>query len=212
MRARCGRADLVRLLGAPDSGLLDRCAGLLGFERRPSPPERQAPELPLPTAPVPVLAGELTTSPMAPLAATSFLQVVASWTVETEEPAVLARETAPWERGERGDVLAFPEVSPMEPWPRLWRRLRPHLSELLPSAEVDVEALVRSLGRAETVTRLPRLSRSRFADRQVVVVDRARRQLPSAAPTPSSPPAQRRGDRGGDGDDGDDGDDHAEGL
>jgi formylglycine-generating enzyme required for sulfatase activity len=176
MKASCSRADLVRLFGAPGTDLLASCAGLLGFEKREIKPE--APRPPATSLSKPSLSEVLPESkpvPAPPAARASYLQVVKATHHDME---TVPRVHAPWEHGDRGDVLAFPAPDPLVPWPRLWRHLRRHLSELRATAEVDQAALVRRLGRAETVTHLPRLHRARFASRPKVLVDGTSRQMP----------------------------------
>jgi len=71
-----------------------------------------------------------------------------------------------------------PPPPPIVPWSRLRRVTESICGELRATGEVDVEALVAQLGRAEPIMRLPRGARRVQARRLVVIIDRADRLIP----------------------------------
>lgn len=176
MNASLSRADLVRLLAAPDGGLFQRTVGLLGFQAKPA--REASPVLPvMPRVMVPERPVASEPVVPAPKARLRFPRLTSARYFLTEETPV-STGTPPWENTYRGDVLDFPTADPLVPWPRLWRRLRSHLSESVVTPEVDLPALVAKLGRAETIAHFPRRNRSRFPARPRILVDRTRRQMP----------------------------------
>jgi hypothetical protein len=162
--ADCSRADLVRLLRAPEPGLFDRCALLLGFERRPQPtPRSRAPSLPGGATTIVARPDPKPEPPLIKPSEVAYLGVAAAHHVEVEDTSKVT--IVPLPGSQEGDPRRprAKEPDPLVPWPRLWRRLRPHLCEPVLTHEVDVRALVRHLARAETVSALPRLMRTRLA-------------------------------------------------
>jgi formylglycine-generating enzyme required for sulfatase activity len=188
MIPRCGRAQLLRVLAEQGPDALAEAAALSGYEVEPTVGSAAPWVSPLAgiaggiAASIGASAGGPTAAAqfraMGPRPKGRFLQVVAASHLNAEPRAQAPGFTAPWEGTDRGDVLGFPETDPLVPWPRLWRRLRPHLSQKLLTREVDLRELLRLVTRADPVRSLPRLVRSRFAARPRILVDRTRRQMP----------------------------------
>ena len=177
MNADRSRADLVRLLRAPEGSLFGQCAGLLGFERRSdsqAPLTMHLPAVGLGATFHPPPASNRTETQVHAKQAT-FLRVVAAKHFDTEDTSKVQSTVLPGRQGSQPREHA-PE--PLVPWPRLWRHLRPHLCQPTLTHEVDVPALVSRFARAENITTVPRLRRAHFPTRPQVVVDRTFRQRP----------------------------------
>ena len=183
MSATCSRADLARLLGAPDAQLINKCASLLGFESRPTAQRPRVFEVELVEhlqSTESLQVGPAGLAPVAhPVPKASFFRIVAAAYPRSETGSELVPDVSPpWEDADQGNTLKYPEAPPLVSWPRLWRRLRMHLSQKVTSQEVDLPRLLSQISQAESVTRLPRRVLTRLPARPQVLVDRTRRQMP----------------------------------
>jgi formylglycine-generating enzyme required for sulfatase activity len=186
MRASCGRSDLVRLFDSADASLLDRGAGLFGYQAE-APEVRPAEAWTKTTSPKPETEPEpeeaeppVVHQPRGPTMhpRAKFLQPVARSYAEQQTIQVVMQERPPWDEPARGDPLDVDPPAPLVPWPILWRRLRPWLSHSFESYEIDIDLLSDALGRGEPIQRLPHLHLQRFARRIRVLCDRSRRLVP----------------------------------
>ena len=74
--------------------------------------------------------------------------------------------------------VSEPALLPLSPWSWLWPRIHEGLAADLPSAEIDVDALVCAWSRGEILHGLPRKRRRCWARRLSILVDRDDRLMP----------------------------------
>ncbi len=75
-------------------------------------------------------------------------------------------------------LLATPPPSPLTPWYRLWPVVRSALQSRVPGRSPDVPALLHSWSRGDVVRRVPRVTRSVWAQRASVWIDWSPRLVP----------------------------------
>jgi formylglycine-generating enzyme required for sulfatase activity len=171
------RADLVRLLRTGKPGLFDRCAGMLGFEPRPDY-QAEPPSISPGTYVSEKVVEQSASKPTLDPSKAAYLRTIAASHVDAEDTTRVKVVPLPEGKAGAGKAPRVPTPDALVPWPRLWRRLRPHLCQWLPTHDVDVQALVELLARAQNVTRVPRLRRARLASHPQIVLDRTPRQMP----------------------------------
>ncbi|MEE8525652.1 MAG: hypothetical protein V3T72_17075, partial [Thermoanaerobaculia bacterium] len=183
IRARAGRADLVRAFAELGPAGLASTAHLLGYreEQTSAFPDPRTSDLAGPAQDRRPREGGETPTPqpvevrMAPvplwrLESAESLEEPTDDDASTAEATLEAEELAP--KGE------MPEPAPIVPWPRLWPALREALRSSSPSREVDVTALIERWGRGESVAELPLRAASAWSRRVTLLVDRSPRLIP----------------------------------
>ena len=189
----CGRAQLARVLAELGPDLVESAAELTRYELtpgiEPGPDSQQDTSRHTKRVVVPQSAAAVAAPVVAPVRPVEvpfapqrpkgrFFQVVSATHRDADTHTKPRLSEAPWASPQPARPAAPPVTQPLVPWPRLWRRLRPQLSQRITTQEVDLRQLLRSVARAHPVPALPRQVRFRFSARPLVLVDRTRRQMP----------------------------------
>ena len=178
------RADLVRCFGR-DPKHLDECADALGFERitvgEVIKPEEIGAKLDLSIQATSASEKKVETKAYQ----ASFWQHVKTTAhfVDSEKN-ISSNQRVPKSIDELLDTLDLPKPEnparsiPLIRWNKMWPFARAALSTSVPSGQVDVDSMVRSLSKGRMVTKVPRKPRQTWAATAQVVVDRDRRLVP----------------------------------
>lgn len=188
-RSATGRADLVRMLGSLPRDQHGHAATALGFVRQEKP---QAEGIVRPVdgpvddvqhgsagnTPAQDVAVPQMSDVRAPLLRFEQMEFLDEPSQEKPRAETLETVTSDDLRSPGRSLFATPRPQPLAPWSRLWPMLRRVLASSLPSRDVDVAAYMRNISRGESLHHVPRKTRSVWAGRLSVWIDRSLRLVP----------------------------------
>ena len=184
-RARTGRADLVRLWAGLDDDERHRVAAVCGYEIDPESLDDNASDesgddttsLP-PTDFGPRPSSETTEN--APSRRVPFWRVVETHSVDVDEVEDEAKDVQPLTAADLTlpTDTSSPKSPLIAPWRDVWPTVTARVARRRNGSSIDVDRVVTSLARGETLHRLPRRRRRARPPEVVVLVDRSRRLAP----------------------------------